>query len=80
MAESTPTIRKIGAYIPINHELLLDSGRHTCDDACPAPQSPPPVPLARRLQSKARSLWWQMKRLPGYRLAHKDDIGGGWDE
>jgi hypothetical protein len=62
------------AYVPYSHELLCDSGTHRCDDTCSPPYVPPPVPWQRRLRYFLRRRWWAVKRIPGYRLVHEDDI------
>jgi len=73
---------KVTAYFPVSHDLLVDSdlyGQHTCDESCPPPYVPPPVPPRTRMRFFLRRRWWAVKRIPGYRLVHKDDIRGEWD-
>jgi hypothetical protein len=65
---------KSTAYVPYSHEMLCDSGTHRCDERCPPPFVPPPVPWQRRLRYFLRRRWWAVKRIPGYRLVHTDDI------
>jgi hypothetical protein len=59
-------------FLPVSHEALLDTGTHVCGDTCP----PPPAPLTRRqrIRNRVLALRWRLRRLSGYRLAHKDDL------
>lgn len=72
-------VKRMTGQVPVSHELLLDSGAHRCDGSCPPPWTPPAVSVRRGLVSRLRNAWWIIGRLPGYRLAHKDDIAG-WGE
>lgn len=67
-------VTKMPAYLPVSHEALIDSGTHTCDGSCPPPYVPPPIPLRRRVQAWFDTIAWRIRRLPGYRLVHKDDM------
>jgi len=68
------TAVKHSAYVPISHDFLVDFSSHVCDDTCPPLYVPAPVPWRRRLHYTMRSWWWRLRRIPGYRLVHKDDI------
>lgn len=72
--EALLTAHKIPTYIPVTHELLVDSGGHTCDATCPPPYVPPPVPLARRARLRLRRARHRLARVGGLRLVHKDRI------
>jgi hypothetical protein len=76
MIEPEITVTKYTAYIPYSHEMLCDSGTHQCDDTCPPLYVPPPVPWQRRVRYTLRWWYWRLRRIPGYRLVHKDDIRG----
>jgi hypothetical protein len=80
MSEQLLTVTRATAYIPVSHEMLLDSLDHQCDDACPPPWVPPPISWQRRTVNRLRSVAWRIKRLPGYRLVHRDDIRGWGDD
>lgn len=74
-------VHKIATYMPITHELLVDSGGHVCDDTCPpAPPPPPPVPLRRRVRYALRRARWRVVRIGGLRLVHRDRIDLDRDE
>lgn len=65
-------------YIPVSHDLLVDSdlyGQHVCDESCPPPFVLPPVPWQMRIRFAVRQLRWRIRRIPGYRLVHKDELG-----
>lgn len=61
-------------WLPVSHEALADYADHVCDDCCPPGWTPPPVPWHRRVRYTVRSLRWRLRRIPGYRLVHKDDL------
>lgn len=67
-------IRIVGHYIPVSHEQLVDSGTHQCDQHCPPPWVPPVLTRRERVMVRLRSVAWRIRRLPGYRLVHRDDI------
>jgi hypothetical protein len=75
------TAYKQVAYMPAPpHELLVDSGGHTCDDTCLTlygnayVRIPSPPPWRTRARYRAHRVWWAVRRAPGLRLAHKDRI------
>lgn len=79
-ADPPLVIGRLAAYIDVPHELLVDSGAHTCDATCPPPYVPPPVPWRRRLRNRAWAAGWRLRRLTGLRLVHKDRIDRDRDD
>lgn len=80
MAEPTLTVHRSTAFVPVTHDQLVDYTDHECDTSCPPPWTPPVIPLKRRVQARLRGIWWRIRRLPGYRIAHKEDIRGWGDD
>ncbi len=73
MAEKPPA-RHIGTHLPVPHDLLVDSGWHTCDESCPPVPPMPTFAWHQRARVKARRLGRTARRLSGYRLVHRDRI------
>jgi hypothetical protein len=75
-------IRSFG-YVEVPHELLVDSGGHTCDATCLAlygnayQRTPPPLPWHTRVRYALRRARWRLARLGGLRLVHRDRIDQG---
>lgn len=68
---------KYGQSIEISDEVAHDHGLCTCPGGVCTYEPPPPPPLpSRRLRAWywLRRRWRGVKRLPGYRLVHKDDL------
>lgn len=68
---------KYGGEVPISDEMAHNSGLCTCPGGVCTYRSrplPPPPPWPTRVFYFLRRRWWGLKRLPGYRLIHKDDL------
>jgi hypothetical protein len=62
--EETKPVIKWGSQVLISREML----------GLP-PLEPVPMPSRpRRVFYWLRRRWWEIKRIPGYRLVHKDDM------
>jgi len=62
MSEPEITVHKIGAYVPVSVELLLDAGAITEEEAREMGWTPPPpLPRLRRLRWALSSWWWDHK-------------------
>ena len=70
-------VEYLAAHIPISHELIADDPRHFCDASCPPLMPLPALSRRSRVSAWLRSIAWRIKRLPAYRLVHRDDIGCG---
>ena len=71
------TAHNLSAWVPVSHEMLVDSGGHVCGPGCPPPEppwTPTPVPLATRLRRRGRRAWWWVKGIRSLRLVHKDRV------
>jgi hypothetical protein len=74
------TVHKASHYVEVPHELLVDSGEHTCDATCLTLYGnaylriPPPLPWPTRVRYALRRARWRLARLGGLRLVHKDRI------
>jgi hypothetical protein len=70
-------VKVMPAYVQVSDEMAHDNGLCTCPGGVCTYQ-PTPLPALSwqtRVRYFLRRRWWGLKRLPGYRLAHKDDIG-----
>jgi hypothetical protein len=75
------TAVKYGAHIQVSYELAHDSGFCTCGDVCTYQPTPlPPLSWQTRARYFLRRRWWGLRRLPGYRLAHKDELRDSDDD
>jgi hypothetical protein len=68
---------KLGAYVTVSHEVLMDFTDHVCTADCPPPTVYPPIPFRRRARYAVRRA---ARRVTGLRVVHKDRICAGHDE
>ena len=85
MATWQPTgfvAHKLTAYAEVPHELLVDNDpSHACGPDCPPEPGPaPPLPWRARVRYALRRARWQLARLGGLRLVHKDRIDQDQDD
>jgi hypothetical protein len=82
----TPCLVKTVSYVEVPHELLVDSGGHTCDATCLAlygnayVRIPGPPPWRTRARYALRRARWRLARIGGLRLVHKDRIDQDRDD
>lgn len=69
--DATLSATKIGAYLPVSHEVLCDMTDHVCTADCPPVWTPPPVPFRRRVRYAIRRA---VRAVTGLRVVHKDRI------
>lgn len=84
VGEDGQTVKMATAYIPVSHEALLDSGRHTCGPQCPPPATMTgaasrTADLRFRLRRYWHPWWWRLTHVHEFRIVHRSEIRE-WDE